>query len=107
MRTKTMNTMLLKKLDFDLAYLVLLTLQGVKPLSRWEEELSDEKYSILKELGFKTALVDRRLRSGQKVNEIIFGLSQAYLDIYFKNFHDAPISKSLDTQYIEGFLFEF
>ena len=37
----------LKRIDFELAYLALLTVEGLKPLSRWEKPLGEESLDAL------------------------------------------------------------
>jgi hypothetical protein len=38
-----MSVSRLETLDFQLAYLVLLTRNGLKPLSRWEDRLAEKR----------------------------------------------------------------
>ncbi len=41
----------LKEIDFELAYLALLTCEGLKPLSRWEKPLDDNGLELLRQTG--------------------------------------------------------
>ena len=102
-----MNPSNLKKLEFELAYLVLLTRRGIKPLSRWEKPLQDDEYKLFKEFGLKTAFVERQVLSGKTVEELIFSNSEAYIDVYFRKFDNTLIHKTAETQSIEGFLFGY
>jgi hypothetical protein len=102
-----MNTKLLALLPFDLAYLVLLTENGTKPLSRWEGRAHDGSEDILKEVGLHFTTVCRSLRTGKPITEFVFSKSEAYLDLYFRRFDRSVIDKSVETQRIEGYLFGF
>ena len=46
----------LKQIDFELAYLVLLTCQGLKPLSRWEKPLADNELASLQQIAAENEL---------------------------------------------------
>jgi uncharacterized protein (UPF0212 family) len=102
-----MNTKRLALLPFDLAYLVLLTENGTKPLSRWEGMAQVGIEDALKAAGLKFATVCRSLRNGKFTTELVFGKSEAYLDLYFRRFNGSLIEKSLEAQRIEGYLFGF
>ena len=97
----------LKKLDFELAYLALLTQAEVKPLSRWEKSLIRRETKILKRLGLKTAVVQRTVRSGKSIEEIVFSTSEDNIDEYLTHFDQTPINRSPQTRRIEGALFGY
>ncbi|MBN1975293.1 MAG: hypothetical protein JW787_16755 [Sedimentisphaerales bacterium] len=97
----------LKQIDFELAYLALLTREGVKPLSRWEKPLEDKEMELLGAIGLQTKRIARTVRAGRGVSESIFSRSPAYIDLYTKRFENKPIEKSVETQRFEGFLFGY
>lgn len=97
----------LKAIDFELAYLALLTREGVKPISRWEKPLDEPALEAFQQLGLLTRPVRRRVRTGQAFIETIFGRTPAYLEIYARHFENLPVDKSAETVRIEGFLFGY
>ncbi len=97
----------LKEIDFELAYLALLTCEGLKPLSRWEKPLDDHRLRVLQETGLLTKHIRRTVKTGKDVLETIFSVSAGYIQIYDKMFAGMPIDKSAQTQRFEGFLFGF
>ena len=97
----------LKQIDFELAYLALLTREGLKPLSRWEKPLDDHGLKLLQRLGLLTSQIRRTVKTGKVVTETIFSASPGYIQLYEKRFGDIPIDKSAATVRFEGFLFGF
>jgi hypothetical protein len=97
----------LKQTDLELAYLVLLTRDGLKPLSRWEKPLDDGVLDLLRQMGLLTKQVRRTVKTGQEVIETIFSRTPACIRLYEQGFADTPIDKSAATQRIEGFLFGY
>ncbi|MCK4338907.1 MAG: T9SS type A sorting domain-containing protein [Candidatus Cloacimonetes bacterium] len=95
------------KLDFQLAYLAMLTKQQIKPLSRWEKRISSQKIGILKKHGLKLETVQRKLLNGKYSYETIFSTKSRYLDIYLKNFYKQPITTKISDREKEGFLFGY
>ena len=95
------------KLDFQLAYLTMLTKQQIKPLSRWEKRISSQKVGILKKQGLKLETVQRKLLNGKYSYETIFSTKSRYLDIYLKNFYNQPIVTQKSDRKKEGFLFGY
>lgn len=98
---------ILKEIDFELAYLALLTHKGLKPLSRWEKPLEDKELKLLEEMNLLTKRITRIVNSGREVQEIIFSRSRAYIDLYAKRFENTQIDKFPETQRFEGFLFGY
>ncbi|MEA2104699.1 MAG: FlgD immunoglobulin-like domain containing protein [Candidatus Cloacimonadota bacterium] len=94
-------------LDFQLAYLAMLTEEKLKPLSRWEKEITSSQLKILKQLGLKVNIVPRKLLNGKKIYETVFSSSTRYLDLYLKNFNDQPITFHPHERELEGFLFGY
>ncbi len=97
----------LKEIDFELAYLALLTRQGLKPLSRWEKPLDDYGLGLLQRMGLLTKQISRTVKTGKEVLETIFSVSAGYIQIYRQRFDKKPIDKSAATVRFEGFLFGF
>jgi hypothetical protein len=97
----------LKQIDFELAYLALLTREGLKPLSRWEKPLDDHGLKLLQQIGLLTKQIRRTVKTGKKVTETIFSVSPGYIQLYENRFADTPIDKSPATVRFEGFLFGF
>jgi len=61
----------LKEIDFELAYLALLTCEGLKPLSRWEKTLSDRGLKLLQRMGLFTKQIPRTVKTGKEIIEIL------------------------------------
>jgi hypothetical protein len=97
----------LKAIDFELAYLVLLTREGLKPLSRWEKPLDKNSIELLRGLDLITAQVRRKVKTGDEVIETIFSRSPAYIELYEQRFANTAVDKSAETQRFEGFLFGY
>ena len=101
------NLQALKEIDFELAYLALLTYEGLKPLSRWEKPLDEKGLEILRRLGLKTKQIRRKVKTGEDVIETIFSRSSTCLELYEQRFANTPVDKSAETQRFEGFLFGY
>jgi len=97
----------LKKVDFELAYLVALTREGLKPLSRWEKKLSKKNLELLQQTGLLTSQVRRTVKTGKEVIETIFSRATVYIQLYEQAFGNTAIDKSPRTQLFEGFLFGY
>jgi hypothetical protein len=97
----------LKEIDFELAYLVLLTCEGLKPLSRWEKPLDNGGLELLQQTNLLIKQIIRRVKTGTEVIETIFSRSPAYIQLYEQRFGNRPIDKSAQTQRFEGFLFGY
>ncbi len=97
----------LKAIDFELAYLALLTWEGVKPLSRWERPLGEDGLALLGRMGLLARRVRRTVKTGKQVTETVFSISPAYVHIYEQRFANQPIDKSAETVRLEGFLFGY
>jgi hypothetical protein len=97
----------LKEIDFELAYLAVLTREGLKPLSRWEKPLDDHSIGLLQQMGLLTRQIRRTVKTGKEIVETIFSVSAGYIQLYEKRFGDAPVDKSAATVHFEGFLFGY
>jgi len=112
----------LKEIDFELAYLAILTYEGIKSLSRWEKPLDDHGLGLLHQLGLPptvrqgcsdgfggllTKQITRTVKTGAEVIETIFSRAPGYIRLYEERFENSPIDKSAQTQRFEGFLFGY
>jgi hypothetical protein len=97
----------MQQLDFELAYLALLTKAGLKPLSRWEKGADPNTADALRALGLKTRVVERSVASGARVGELIFSESERCLELYAARFDHTPISRDRQSARIEGLLFGY
>ncbi|MFB0525081.1 MAG: hypothetical protein ACETVZ_06035 [Phycisphaerae bacterium] len=97
----------LKEIDFELAYLALLTCEGLKPLSRWEKPLDEQGLKLLLRMGLLTKQIQRKVLTGKLVLETIFSRLPAYIQLYERRFANTAIDKSAETQRFEGFLFGY
>ncbi len=95
------------RLDFQLAYLVLLTRHGLKPLSRWEGRLSEEEHDIIGSGGLVIDTVNRRTRIGRKVVETAFARSAGYSELYRKRFDGMRLKQTPATVRLEGWFFGY
>ena len=102
-----MNTTHLKNLEFELAYLALLTRAGLKPLSRWEDRFDGRTEQTLQALGLKTRVVERSVRSGRRVRELLFSPSDWCLEAYARQFDGTPVDRTPATMRLEGRLFGY
>jgi len=97
----------LKAIDFELAYLALLTREGLKPLSRWEKTLDNKALELLHETGLFTKQILRKVKTGDEVIETVFSRSPACIVLYEHRFASTLIDKSAETQRFEGFIFGY
>ncbi len=93
--------------DFEFFYLVELTRQKIKPLSRWEKPLAKETQRWLQRQGLYVASIPRKTLSGKRIVETVFSTSQRYTDFYQHKFHNELINKNPQFQSLEGFLFGY
>ncbi len=97
----------LKEIDFEPAYLALLTHRGIKPLSRWEKPLDEHGLELLRRMGLLTKQIRRTVRTGKEVIETVFSRLPSYIELYERRFAGTPIDKSIGTQLFEGYLFGY
>jgi hypothetical protein len=97
----------LKHIDFELAYLAILTREGIKPLSRWEKSLNDREIELLQAMDLQVKRIPRIVKTGNQVTEIIFSRFTNYIELYANRFENKPIEKDSETQRFEGFLFGY
>jgi hypothetical protein len=92
--------------DPELAYLAVLTLRAIKPLSRWEKALPAHATADLATLRLQVQSVPRRIERGQ-IDETIFSMSGDLVGCYEARFRSQPVSKTPDVVRVEGFLFGY
>ena len=97
----------LKEIDFELAYLALLTYEGLKPLSRWEKSLDENGIELLRRMDMVTKQIRRKVKTGDEVIETIFTRYPAYAVLYEQRFANTAVDKSTETRRIEGFFFGY
>ena len=97
----------LKEIDFELAYLALLTREGLKPLSRWEKDIDQAGLASLQQMGLLTRQIRRTAKTGKQLVETIFSRSPACIGLYEERFRNSPIDKSAEAQRLEGFVFGY
>jgi hypothetical protein len=95
------------QLEFDLLYLALLTMEGIKPLSRWEKRFENSEIRVLRKMGLHTEIVNRRLRNGGIREELIFSLQSEFIQEYLEEFKDQSLIKTPRVVRIEGRLFGY
>lgn len=94
-------------INFEFIYLAQLTLNGLKPLSRWETELNLKDLSLLRSIGLEYTFVTRRLLNGSIARETIFSTKPQVLETYYSRFNDSILDKSAESKRIEGELFGY
>ena len=97
----------LKRIDFELAYLALLTYKGIKPLSRWEKTLDDKGLQSLQGMDLVVKQITKTVKTGGHVVETLFSRLPAYIQLYEQHFANQPLDKSIETQRFEGYLFGY
>ena len=97
----------LTDLDFELAYLILLTRHGLKPLSRWEGALSANLQDAIRSEDLTVETVARRTRLGLKTRETVFVRQPRYAAIYRQHFDGRHLAETPDTMRLQGRLFGY
>ena len=102
-----MSTSPITNLGFELAYLSLLTKEGLKPLSRWEKNFTPGTEEALRSLGLETRVVERSVQSGKRLRELVFSPSDECLAEYADRFDRTAIRRDPASMRIEGRLFGY
>ncbi|HEY5912595.1 MAG TPA: hypothetical protein VJA21_18495 [Verrucomicrobiae bacterium] len=97
----------LKSLEFELAYLSLLTRNGLKPLSRWEKPFNSATEECLRRLGLKTRVIERSVQTGELVRELLLSTSDQHMEAYAAKFAGSGIGYDPETVRLEGRLFGY
>jgi hypothetical protein len=79
----------------------------MKPLSRWEMKFGPETEHVLRDMGLRTCRVERSVRSGRTIQELIFSKSEQCLALYATRFGGRPVDHSPANRRIEGLLFGY
>jgi len=93
--------------DFEFYYLVELTRQKIKPLSRYEKPLNRKTLRWLNRQGFYAGSVRRRLYSSKVIHETVFSKSMRYVDLYQRKFDQTPLCNNSTQKKLEGFFFGY
>ena len=97
-----MSTQELRRLDPRLAYLVLATLEQLKPLSRWEGASSETELDVLRSLVPDVRRIRRRTRLGRPVTETLLARDPARAALYERMFGNRRLRRTPDTVRREG-----
>ncbi|MEW6742561.1 MAG: hypothetical protein AB1486_07365 [Planctomycetota bacterium] len=97
----------LKEHDAQLALLALLTVEGIKPASRWEKALPPALLETLRDLGLAVGTVRRLTRRGPVVEETVFARDSERMQGYLHQFDGRPIAKNRETRRLEGIFFGY
>src|SRR4030043_1096352 len=73
--------------NFEFYYLIELTKQKIKPLSRWEKPLTKILQQEIKKHGLHVATTPRKTHFNRHIYETIFSTSSRYLDLYHRKFY--------------------
>ena len=93
--------------DFEFYYLVELTKQKIKPLSRWEKPLNQNLIKWIQKQGLYVDTIPRKTILNREIIETIFSTSSHYLDFYHRRFYNTLLQKDVTSQQLEGFLFGY
>lgn len=102
-----MWTLKLSRFEFQLAYLVMLTRHGLKPLSRWEGYLGDEADDLIRSSGLVLEKVTRRNWIGKKRVETVFAPDCRRPDLYARRFEGTVFRHTPEKVRLEGQLFGY
>lgn len=97
----------LSRLEFQLAYLVMLTRRGLKPLSRWEGSLDGKAVDLIRASGLVLDTVTRRTRLGRKSVETVFAHDRRRTDLYARRFGGMVFKHTPELVRLEGQLFGY
>lgn len=94
-------------LEGELRSLAELTLAGLKPLSRWERRFNGAVVRALEAGGLHTRVVQRRVRDGRRIQELLFSPASVCLDLYARRFTGTAVRADPATRRLEGRLFGY
>src|SRR6056297_1108713 len=101
-RGGAMSTQDLRRLDPQLAYLALLTLAQLKPLSRWECALTETEIDVLRATVPHVRRIRRRTRLGRPVTETLIANDPARAVLYERIFGGRRLRRTPETVRREG-----
>ena len=87
--------------DFEFYYLVELTKQKIKPLSRWEKPLNQNLIKWIQKQGLYVDTIPRKTILNREIIETIFSTSSHYLDFYHRRFYNTLLQKYVTSQQLE------
>lgn len=97
----------LAAVDFELALLAVLVVEGWKPLARWEHGLPAARHDDLAALGLRARAIRRRTTAGTVVLETVLSRATGPLALYAAAFDDTPLRIDAALARLEGWLFGF
>lgn len=97
----------LAAVDFELALLAVLVVEGWKPLARWEHALTAERHDDLAALGLRSRSIRRSTAAGTLVLETVLSRDTGTLDLYAEAFDETPLRISPAQARLEGWLLGF
>ena len=93
--------------DEEFYYLALLTVEGIKPLSRWEMRLDHDQLLELERLGLHGSTLTRGTQWGRLVTHAIFSRSRSLLQKHRSAFNGGAISFDAQSVRREGLDFGY
>lgn len=93
--------------DEEFCYLALLTVEGIKPLSRWEMRLDHDQLLELERLGLHVSTLTRGTEWGHLVTHTIFSRSRSLLQKHRSAFNGGAISFDAQSVRREGLDFGY
>jgi hypothetical protein len=93
--------------DEELRYLVLLTVAGIKPLSRWEMQLDQDQLGTLELSGLQISTLTRSTEWGRLVTHTIFSRQSSLVQRHKAAFDGCAISAAASTIRREGLDFGY
>lgn len=97
----------LAALDFELALLAVLVVEGWKPLARWEHGLPAERHDDLAALGLRSRTIRRSTTAGTVVLETVLSRDPGPIDLYVEGFDETPLRIGPGQARLEGWLLGF
>lgn len=97
----------LAAVDFELALLAVLVVEGWKPLARWEHGLPAARHEDLAALGLRSRAIRRRTTAGTVVLETVISRDAGPIELYAEALDDTPLRIDAALARLEGWLFGF
>ena len=93
--------------DEELCYLAALTVAGLKPLSRWEMPLDQERVSTLERSGLQVSTLTRSTAWGRLIMHTIFSHDRSLVQRHTAAFDGRVLSSASSTVHREGIDFGY
>lgn len=97
----------LAAVDFELALLSVLVVEGWKPLARWEHGLPSARRDDLAALGLHSRTITRRTTAGVAVLETVISRDEGLLALHAEVFDATPLRIDAALARLEGWLLGF